>query len=80
MWVSVLKKCSVVRGGEDCSILRELLLSFFLQGVSDRFPNSVEGESALPVSGVQLDLCHYTYKLVCVFGFLGRILVLFRRI
>ena len=58
IWVSVLKKGSVGWGGQDSSILGEFRLPFFFQEMVERFPISVEGESALPVyvAGVLLDL------------------------
>ena len=59
--------------GQDCSILGEFWLPFFFQGMVDRFPISVEGESALPVyvAGCCL-ISHYCYKLIHVLGFSGQ--------
>jgi len=48
----------VLTGGGDSSILGEFWLPCFIQGMVERFPIFVEGESALPVyvAGVLLDL------------------------
>lgn len=42
--------------------------------MNDRLPQSAEGEPALFVStvGVELSLCHVLYELVPVFGFLSQ--------